>query len=160
MSGRSGDLDPGIIVYLLRTRNLSADELEKLLNTDSGLAGLAGGESDLRRLQSAAKQGNANATLAIEIFCRAISKTIGSYAAVLAGIDLLVFTGGIGENSAPVRSLALRDLGFLGIALDEEANTQNRTVISKPESTCQVRVLTTDEDRQIARHTRTLLLAG
>lgn len=159
MSSRSGDLDPGVILYLLRERKLDASQLEDMLNEHSGLAGLAGGESDLRNLQSASAKGDEKAALAIEIFCRAIRKTIGSYAAVLGGIDLLVFTGGIGENSSIVRAMTLRELAFLGIEVDEAANRANRTLISGEGSSCQVRVLVTEEDRQIARHTRRLLSA-
>lgn len=157
MSSRSGDLDPGIVIYLLRNGKLDADKLEELLNKGSGLAGLSGGQSDLRSLQSAAAKSDLRAALAIEIFCREIGKTIASYAAVLGGIDLLVFTAGIGENSPQVRALATKNLAFLGIALDDEANQRNRGLISTAGSTCEVRVIATDEDRQIARHSRRLL---
>lgn len=157
MSTRSGDLDPGILLYLLRVQELDAHKLEDLLNHRSGLAGLSGGQSDLRNLESAAQAGDAKAAFAIEVFCRSIAKTIGSYAAVLGGIDLLVFTAGIGENSALVRAQTVKDLGFLGIELDEKANAENRGVTSKPGSACEVRVIPTDEDRQIARHSRRFL---
>ncbi|HEX3942267.1 MAG TPA: acetate/propionate family kinase [Acidobacteriaceae bacterium] len=157
MSTRSGDLDPGVLLYLLRARGLDADGLEDLLNHRAGLAALSGGRSDLRDLQSAAKAGDAEAALALDVFCRSIAKTIGGYAAVLGGIELLVFTGGIGENSAPVRALAVKDLGFLGIQLDREANQENRAIVSTPGSACQVRIVAADEDRQIAQHSRRLL---
>lgn len=157
MSTRSGDLDPGILLYLLRAHGMNGSQLEALLNRQSGLAGLSGGQSDLRGLQSAAQAGDPKAAFAIELFARSIAKTIGSYAAVLGGIDQLIFTGGIGENSAMVRALAVKDLGFLGMDLDEQANLESRSVISKPGSLCQLRVIPADEDRQIARHTRRLL---
>lgn len=157
MSSRSGDLDPGILLYLLRARHLDANKLENLLNHASGLAGLSDGESDLRRLESAMNAGNARAVFAVEVFCRSIAKTIGSYAAVLGGIDQVIFTGGIGENSALVRRQAVKDLRFLGIQLDEQANQESRSIISKPGSACELRVVPADEDRQIARHTRRLL---
>lgn len=157
MSSRSGDLDPGILLYLMRARGMDADGLEKLLNRNSGLAAFSGGESDVRSLQQASGAGDKNAALAIEVFCRSIAKTIAAYATVLGGLDLVVFTAGIGENSAPVRAMTVASLGFLGIELDEEANRANQTVISTSDSACELRVLHTDEDRQIARHTRRLL---
>lgn len=157
MSTRAGDLDPGILLYLMRVHKLNADSLEKLLNGRSGLASLASGESDLRRIEQAAGAGDKKAAFAIEVFCRSIAKTIASYAAVLGGLDLLVFTGGIGENSAQVRSKTAAHLQFLGIEIDASANQASQTVISRPGRACEVRVLHTDEDRQIARHTRRLL---
>ena len=160
MSSRSGDLDPGVILYLLRVRKLDAGQLEVLLNEHSGLAGIAGGESDLRNLQAAAAKGDEKAALAIEIFCRAIRKTIGSYAAVLGGIDLLVFTGGIGENSVIVRGLVLARLGFLGLAEDPAANAgHGRSAggrISRP-GPVQALVVPTDEELMIARDTVRLI---
>lgn len=157
MSTRSGDLDPGILLYLMRARGMDAGALEQMLNHRSGLASLSGGESDLRRLQQASESGDRKAAFAIAVFCRSIARTVAAYAAVLGGLDQLVFTAGIGENSSLVRSLAAARLEFLGIELDEESNRKHRTVISKRGSVCEVRVVHTDEDRQIARHTRRLL---
>jgi acetate kinase len=159
MSSRSGDLDPGVFIYLLRTRQAGADELEKMLNAQSGLLGLSGGESDFRALQQAAQKGSPAAALAIQVFARNVRKVIASYAAVLSGIDLLVFTGGIGENSPMARRLAVQGLEFMGMDIDEAANEHGEEVISAKRSTCEIRVVATDEDRQIARHTRQLLFA-
>ncbi len=156
MSTRSGDLDPGVVLYLMRQLKLDSDRLESLLNHQSGLAALSGGTSDMRSLETAAGGGDRDASLAIEIFARDIRKTIAAYASVLEGLDLVVFTGGIGENSAKVRALCCRGLGFLGIELDAAQNGEGKGVISTAESRCLVRVVSTDEDGQIARHTRRL----
>ena len=157
MGTRSGDFDPGIAPYLLRQKNLNADSLESLLNHDSGLKALSGGRSDMRDLQDAAKNGDADAQQAIDIFCYAIRKFIASYAAALEGLDMLVFTGGIGEKSAVVRASVCNALHFLGILLDGTANDRNAPTISTAQSVVRVRVIVTEEDRQIARHTRALL---
>jgi acetate kinase len=156
MSTRTGDLDPGVLLYLLRLPETNCDRLESLLNHSSGLAALSGGVSDMRALESAASTGDPGALLAIEIFARSIGKTIAAYAAVLGGLDLVVFTGGIGENSSRVRALACDRLGFLGIALDPALNAHGAGVISASSSPCTVRVIATDEDGQIARHTARL----
>jgi acetate kinase len=156
MSTRSGDLDPGVLLYLMRVSKLDSGRLESLLNHQSGLAALSEGTSDMRSLEAAADRGDPSASLAIEIFARGIRKTIAAYAAVLEGLDLVVFTAGIGENSASVRALCCRGLGFLGIELDAARNAHGEGVISTAESRCLVRVVSTDEDGQIARHTRRL----
>ncbi|HTX42411.1 MAG TPA: acetate/propionate family kinase [Acidobacteriaceae bacterium] len=144
MATRSGDFDPGILLFLMRTEQLNADQLESLLNRDSGLGAIAGGESDMRLLEQAASQGDAHAKLAIEIFAIAVRKFIGAYAAELGGLDLLVFTGGIGENSAPIRNRICHGLDFLGVTGGEPA-------------TCpKVRVLPAEEELQIARITSRL----
>jgi acetate kinase len=156
MGTRSGDLDPGVVLFLARNWKLSADDLESLLNHESGLAGLANGISDMRALTSAAATGSRDAVLAIEIFARSIGKTVAAYAAVLAGLDMLVFTGGIGEHSPEIRARTCAPLSFLGIVLDHEANARSggdtQGLISLPTSLCPVRVLAADEDGQIARH--------
>jgi len=157
MGTRSGDFDPGIASYLLRQKNLNADSLEALLNHDAGLKALSGGSSDMRDLQDAAKGGDANAQQAIDIFCYAIRKFIASYAAALEGLDMLVFTGGIGEKSSVVRAAVCNALHFLGILLDANANEKNAATISTAQSVVRVRVIATEEDRQIARHTHDLL---
>jgi acetate kinase len=161
MGTRSGDLDPGLLLYLLRlpefhTDPLNTDHLEGLLNHASGLAALSGGTSDMRTLEAASSRGDLSASLAIEIFARSVAKTIASYAAVLGGLDLVVFTAGIGENSERIRALTCDQLGFLGIALDPARNTHGERVISTAAASCMVRVVPTDEDGQIARHTRRL----
>ena len=157
MGTRSGDLDPGVLLHLVRTKQLDADALEGLLNHDSGLVGLSGGTADMRELQASAHRGSAQARLAIEIFCRSIRKTIAAFAAVLQGLDLLVFTGGIGEHSAKVRSSVCDGLDFLGIQLEPNRNEINAATISTENSSCHVAVIPSEEDREIARHCRELM---
>lgn len=144
MATRSGDLDPGVLLYLLRSARYSPDQLEELLNRHSGLAALSGGESDMRLLEAAAERGDAAAALAIEVFALAARKAIGACAAELGGLDLLVFTGGIGEHSSSMRQRICQGLGFLGITSGDPAQCSR------------VRVLPSEEELQIARITWTL----
>jgi len=157
MATRSGDLDPGVLLYLMRVKQMSADSLEHLLNRDSGLTALSGGKGDMRDLESGAASGNQGAQLAIEVFCASICKVIAAYTAVLGGLDMLVFAGGIGEHSAPVRSRVCLGLGFLGISIDDATNQSNASTISANDGKVRVRIVPSQEDRQIARHSRTLL---
>ncbi|SDR30624.1 acetate kinase [Paraburkholderia fungorum] len=143
MGTRSGDLDPGVLLYLMRVEKLDADALETLLNRQSGLAGFADGESDMQALEKRAAAGDANASLALDAFATAVRKTIGGYAALLGGIDLLVLTGGIGEHSAAMRQRICDGLGFIGLTEGDPAG--------------KVRAIHTEEEKQIARHCRTLL---
>jgi acetate kinase len=156
MGSRTGDLDPGVSLFLMRVHKLNVDELETLFNHASGLKAL-GGTNDMRVLQKAVEEGDHNASLAIEIFCRSIAKTIASYAAILDGLDLLIFAGGIGEHSSIVRANVCRRLAFLGIALDVERNHASSPVISSDASKIAVRVMVTEEEKQIARYCRALL---
>ena len=144
MSTRSGDLDPGILIYLLRNEHLSADALEHLLNRQCGLFAFSNGESDMRALLERESANDPTAILAIDAFTTAIRKTIGAYAALMGGLDLLVFTGGIGQNSAPIRSRVCKGLDFLD--LGESAANPNKVL-----------ALPTQEELQIARHVRVLL---
>ena len=174
MGTRTGDLDPGVVLFLARAGKLTNDALESLLNHESGLAGLSNGISDMRELTAAANQSadqgsatpsQALAAQAITIFCREIAKTVASYAAVLGGLDALVFTGGIGEHSVPVREKVCRQLAFLGITLDVDANQRHATVISQQISPVAspiagpitVRIIAADEDGRIAHHVGNLL---
>ena len=166
MGTRTGDLDPGVVLFLARSGHLSTDELESLLNHESGLVALSDSQStgasapatsDMRELTAAAAQGSAAAAQAIAIFCRSIAKTVAGYVAVLGGLDCLVFTGGIGEHSAPVREQVCRQLAFLGVALDHDANRRHAPVIASPESAIVVRIISADEDGRIAHHVRNLL---
>jgi acetate kinase len=143
MATRSGDLDPGVLLFLMRTEKLHADALEEILNRQSGLLALAG-EADMQRLQARAEKGDPKAELAVDIFCTAVRKFIGAYAAELGGLDLLVFTGGIGEHSQYVRERICKGLGFLGI---EAVGGK----LSK------VTVMKSEEEVQIARHCRRLM---
>jgi acetate kinase len=157
MATRTGDLDPGVLLYLQRAKTMDADSLEKLLNHDAGLKALSGGTSDMRKLQSAAEQGDQNAKLALEVFCMAIRKFIAAYTSVLGGLDMLIFAGGIGEHSVQVRSGVCNGLTFLGIAIDATKNEASDGMISTPGSSAQVRVVPSQEDRQIARHCRAMM---
>ena len=157
MGTRSGDLDPAIPLLLARD-GMSFDEIERLLNRGSGLAGLSGRGADFRDIQGAADGGDPRARLAINVFVHRIRKYIGAYAAVLGGADAIVFTGGIGENSALVRSRACDGLIYMGVALDEEANRTRRAAeqggiaeVSQDGAPTKVLVVRTDEERMIAR---------
>ena len=139
MGTRSGDLDPGVILYLLRNENLDADGLEDLLNHQSGLFALSSGESDVKALQDRARSGDSQAGLALDVFAISVRKTIGAYTALLGGVDLLVFTGGIGEHSDQIRSAATSGLEILGLTAEK------------------IHVVPTQEERQIARHCREMM---
>jgi acetate kinase len=156
MSSRSGDLDPGILVYLLSAKGYSADEIDRLVNRSAGLVGISGLSSNMQELLAARKQ-NPLAALAIEMFCYQARKFIAAYAAALEGLDTLVFAGGIGEHSADIRSEICTGLSFLGVHLDESQNVAAAEVISAPASKVVVRVIPTDEDLMIARNTIQLL---
>ena len=156
MGTRCGDLDPSIILWLLRD-GLSTDEIESLINHQAGLLALSGGESDMRNLEAAAKSGDSSARLAVDIFARSVAKTAAAYIISLGGIDAFVFTGGIGENSAPVRMEVCKLLASLGFEIDDVANQRSAAVISAPCSRAAVHVIPADEDGQIARHTRRIL---
>lgn len=156
MGSRTGDLDPGVLLFLMRNCKLGADALESLLNHNAGLKAL-GGTNDMRQLNEAAEAGDSNAALAIDVFCRAIAKAAACYASVLGGIDMLVFSGGIGEHSASVRANICRRLEFLGIAVDEERNSASAPVISTEGSRISVRITPSEEEKQIARYCRALL---
>jgi len=155
MGTRTGDLDPGVLFYLARARGLTVDELERLCEHESGLRGV-GGSADVRELAARAPHDPA-AALALQLFAYQIRKSIGAFAAVLGGVDLLVFTGGIGEHAAGVREAACRGLGALGVQLDGARNAAGASVISAEESRCVVRVIPADEEAQMAREARGLL---
>jgi acetate kinase len=141
MATRSGDFDPGVVLFLMRTEQLSADQLESLLNKDSGLGALSGGESDMRLLEQCARKGDPKAQLALDVFAHAVRKMIGAYAAELGGLDLLIFTGGIGEHDASMRNRICQGLDFLGVTSGD------------PAQCAKVRVITAQEELQIARIT-------
>jgi acetate kinase len=153
MGTRSGSVDPGILTYLLRQDRLDAKTLDELLNAKSGLLGISGVSSDMREVEAAMKKGNARAKLAFDIFVYRLKLGIGSMIAALNGIDTLVFTAGIGENSAEVRAAACANLGFLGLAIDAQKNLSSpmESDISTTNSRVRVMVLTAQEDWAIAR---------
>lgn len=152
MGTRSGSVDPGILTYLLREDHLTAEELDDLLNKKSGLAGISGISNDMREIVSAMNAGHPRAKLAFDIFIHRLTALIGSMVAVLGGIDALIFTAGIGENSAEVRAAACADLGFLGAKLDLSKNAQASRDgdISAPDSRIRIVVVHAQEDWAIA----------
>ena len=139
MSTRSGDIDPGVLVHILRTEQLGANDLEDLVNHQSGLFAISGGENDVKALEDRARRNDLPAKLALDIFCTSVRKCIGAYVALLGGVDLLVFTGGIGEHSEYVRSAAAGGLEGLGLTADK------------------IRVVRAEEEQQIARRCRKLI---
>ncbi len=155
MGTRSGDIDPAILFYLSRECNLDMDTLDTMLNKDSGLKGICG-ENDMRTISELAEQGNKQAQLALTLFCYRLKKYIGAYMAVLGGVDCIVFTGGIGENSAIVRQLTCQGMERLGIMLNKEKNTARNdgTIeINSDNSQISLLVIATDEEYEIARQT-------
>ncbi len=139
MGTRSGDVDPGVLVHILRTERLGVDDLEDLVNHHSGLFALSGGESDVKSLQARAASNDPRAKLALEVFVISVRKAIGAYVALLGGVDLLAFTGGIGEHSDYVRSAVTSGLECLGLAGDK------------------IKTVHAEEEQQIARHCRRML---
>jgi acetate kinase len=158
MGTRSGDVDPGILAHLARTEGITGKQFDDLLNKQSGLLGLSGISSDMREVERAAAGGDHRALVALKTFCYRVRKYIGAYVAAMGGLDVIVFTGGIGQGSAGVRSLALQGLRCMGIQLDEERNRDARGFqevcrISTDASAVTVLVVPTDEERMIARET-------
>jgi acetate kinase len=156
MGTRCGDVDAGILSYLERNEGLSAVKAEELLNKKSGLLGLSGVSSDMREILKAADEGNHRALLALKAYCYRVRKYLGAYVAAMGGLDVVVFTGGIGQGSAIVRALALQGLGCMGIVLDEQRNRDAKGFdepckISADDSKVTVLVVPTDEERMMAR---------
>jgi acetate kinase len=150
MSTRSGDLDPGLLSFLVRRDRMSPAQFDRMVNHESGLLGVSGRSSDMRDLL-AVEANDKRAEQAVALFCYQAMKWIGSYAAALGGLDTLVFAGGIGENAPVVRERICRGLGFLGIRLSRRRNAENAAVISTAASRATVRVIRTDEELVIAR---------
>jgi acetate kinase len=159
MSTRSGDLDPGIFTYMAQEKKLSAQTVSHILNEQSGLLGVSGSTSDMKELLDREKT-DPNSALAVEMFCYVARKFVGAYTAALGGIDCLVFAGGIGENAPEIRERICTGLGFLGIELDADANKANAPVISSAKGRVVVRVIKTDEELMIARHTKNIVAGG
>lgn len=160
MGTRVGDVDPGALTYLMKKHNLSADELQKIINKESGVLGVTELSSDMREIEAADKAGDPRAHLALEMYEQRITKYIGAYAAEMGGVDIIVFTGGVGENQTGLRGNVCRPLGFMGVELDEQLNLTTRgteTVISAPSSKVKVVVVPTDEEMMIARDTRDIV---
>jgi Acetate kinase len=158
MGTRSGSVDPGILTFLLREEKLTGGQLDELLNKKSGLLGISGVSSDMRQIVDSMKQGNTRAKLAFDIFVHRLRSGIAAMVASIGGIDALVITAGIGENSPDVRAAACANLGFLGVALDAAKNQVSRgdEDISARESKVRVLVLRAQEDWAIAKECWTL----
>ena len=159
MGTRSGDIDPAIIDFIAEKEKLSIKEVNNILNKESGVYGLSGVSSDFRDLTAGMEAGNDRCRLALDVFCYNVKKYIGAYAAAMGGLDGIAFTAGIGENTAYVREKSLEDLGFLGINLNNEANSVRgeEALISTDDSKVQVWVVPTNEELAIARETVALV---
>ncbi|WP_294081367.1 acetate/propionate family kinase [Proteiniphilum sp. UBA5384] len=163
MGTRSGDVDPGAISYIMEKEHMGTNGISTLLNKFSGVLGISGISSDMREISAAIESGNERAALAMETYNYRIKKYIGSYAAVLGGVDILVFTGGVGENQAVTRRDVCRNMEYMGIELDEALNDAvhgKEAVISKPSSKVKVVIIPTDEELTIANDTIKILEKG
>jgi acetate kinase len=159
MGRRSGDLDPGLVGYLARTEGMSAEQIHELVNHQSGLLGVSETSSDMRQLL-AAEAHDPRAADAVALFCYQAKKWMGAFAAVLGGLDTVVFSGGIGENNAVIRARIAAGLDFLGVKLDEARNAAHAALISADTSRVNVRVIRTDEELMIARSARRVVEAS
>jgi acetate kinase len=159
MGTRSGDLDPEVVLYLLEERKLDAAALRRLFTSEAGMLGVSGVSGDMRDLLEQSTT-NPRAAEAVTLFCYQARKYLGALAAALGGLETLVFTGGIGERAVEVRQRICADLDFLGIKVDPARNEANAAIISVEGSTVTIRVMQSDEDRMIARHTYRLMQAG
>lgn len=160
MGTRCGDLDPGVISYIMEKEHMGTKGISTLLNKFSGVLGISGISSDMREIEAGIREDNKRAILAMKTYNYRIKKYVGSYAAALGGVDILVFTGGVGENQAVTRKEVCQDMAFMGIELDEELNANVRAtevVISKPSSKVKVVIIPTDEELTIARDTVEIL---
>ncbi|MGN0070191.1 MAG: acetate kinase [Prevotella sp.] len=159
MGSRCGDIDPSAVTYLMEKLDMKPQEMAEFLNKKSGVVGITGISSDMREVESAAAEGNERARLALNMYNYRIKKYIGAYAAAMGGVDIVVWTAGVGENQTGTRLDACSDLEFLGIKIDEEANRVRgkEAVISTPDSKVTVCVIPTDEELMIAKDTMALL---
>jgi acetate kinase len=152
MGTRSGDLDPGVLTYLMRERQYGPQKLDELVNHRSGLLGISGSSSDLRALREATP-GDPRARLAVQMFCQSVARGIAGMIAMLDGVDMLVFTGGIGENDAATRADVCASLGWMGIRIDPDLRTMPPAgAVQAQDSRCEIRVLPSRENEQMARH--------
>ena len=158
MGTRCGDIDPAIVTFLMNKKNMTAEEIDNLMNKKSGVLGISGVSSDFRDIENAADQGNKRAQLALDKFDYTVRKYIGSYAAAMGGLDVLVFTAGLGENSASDRANICKGLEFLGVTVDDSKNNirGKEAEISKDGSKVKVFVIPTNEELMIARDTKAL----
>ncbi len=160
MGTRVGDVDPGALTFLMTKHGLNAEQMQTIINKESGVLGVSGVSSDMREIEAAVEAGNERARLALDMYMLRITKYIGAYAAEMGGVDIIVFTGGVGENQAMLRADVCSTLGFMGVEIDKEVNAVTRgteTVISSAASKVKVCVIPTDEELTIARDTRALV---
>lgn len=159
MGTRVGDIDPGALTYIMMKHNLTAVDLQKIINKESGVLGVSELSSDMREIDAAIEAGNENAKLALDMYEHRIIKYIGAYTAEMGGVDIIVFTGGVGENQTALRYRVCQPLAYMGVKIDEDLNARTRgteTVISTPDSKVTVMVVPTDEELMIARDTQAL----
>jgi acetate kinase len=159
MGTRSGSVDPGLLLHVLRHRGLSADDLDRVLNREAGLLGVSGVSADMRQLLAAARDGNPRARLALDVYAHRVRQTVGAMTATLGGIDALVFTAGVGENAAEVRAQVCTGLEALGLELDASANAHTRpdADVARAGSRGRILLIATREDLMILRETRRVL---
>lgn len=160
MGTRCGDVDPGALTYLMQKHNISADEMQSIINKKSGMLGFTDVSSDMREIDAAIAQGNERAKLGFEMYQNRILKYIGAYAAEMGGVDIIVFTGGVGENQASLRANVCRPLEFIGVKVDEDLNATihgDEAVISSADSKVKVVVIPTDEEYMIAHDTEAIV---
>ena len=160
MGTRVGDVDPGALTFIMEKHNLTAKDMQNIINKQSGIAGVTEISSDMREIEAAVNAGDERAVLGLDMYEQRILKYVGAYAAEMGGVDIIVFTGGVGENQTGVRENVCAPLGFMGVKLDNELNAKVRgteTVISPPDSKVKVVVIPTDEEYLIARDTEAIV---
>ncbi len=159
MGTRVGDVDPGVLTFLMLKHNLTAQDLQKIINKESGMAGVTEISSDMREIEAAVNAGNERAKLGLDMYMQRITKYIGAYAAEMGGVDIIVFTGGVGENQTGLRADVCAPLAFMGVEINKEANKVRGedAVISTPESKVKVCVIPTDEELMIALDTQAIV---
>lgn len=160
MGTRVGDIDPGALTFLMDKHNLTAADIQRIVNKESGVAGVTEISSDMREIEAAVNAGNERAKLALDMYEQRILKYVGAYAAEMGGVDIIVFTGGVGENQTGVRENVCAPLAFMGVEINNELNAKTRgteTVISTPASKVKVVVIPTDEELMIARDTEAIV---
>lgn len=160
MGTRCGDVDPGALIFLMDKHNLSSKDMLNMVNKESGLAGVSGVSSDMREITAAANQGNEKAILSLEMYEQRITKYVGAFAAEMGGVDIIVFTGGVGEHQSSTRANVCNPLRFMGVEIDDAANDANNGdegIISTPNSAVKVVVIPTDEEYMIAKDTEAII---
>lgn len=160
MGTRCGDVDPGALIFLMDKHNLSSKDMLNMVNKESGLAGVSGVSSDMREITAAAKQGNEKAILSLEMYEQRITKYVGAFAAEMGGVDIIVFTGGVGEHQSSTRANVCNPLRFMGVEIDDAANDANNGdegIISTPNSAVKVVAIPTDEEYMIAKDTEAII---